>query len=181
MNLPQLLAELGTKGSSTTRENKVLDVDVSEEKTNLAEKLYYENLSKKYGLYVEEYKILEMVYQQTGTKKKFDEFYIENVKVENGHVKHLNLGGTQVSDISYLKELKNLKTLYLAETQVSDISYLKELKNLNRLSLFNTQVSDINFLKDLKNLRTLSLRNTQVNPNDPIILELRNRGVDVRI
>ena len=46
------------------------------------------------------------------------------------HTKILNLGGTQVSDVSALSALSQLKTLNLSGTQVSDVSALKQLKNL---------------------------------------------------
>ena len=60
-------------------------------------------------------------------------------------------------------KLKNLKWLYLINTQVSDLSPLAELKNLKVLHLINnTQVSDLSSLAELKNLLQLDLRNTLV-------------------
>ena len=57
-------------------------------------------------------------------------------------VSGVNFDNTQMSDLSPLAEMKNLKELFIFHTQVSDLSPLAELKNLERLKLFNTQVSD---------------------------------------
>ncbi len=78
---------------------------------------------------------------------------------------------TQVSDLSPLVELKNLRGLGFSSTQVSDLSPLAELKNLEQLSLSYTQVSDLSSLAELKNLELLSLSNTQV--SDEQVQELR--------
>jgi hypothetical protein len=70
----------------------------------------------------------------------------------------LDLGGNlKVSDLSPLKDLKNLTTLDIHDTLVSDLSPLKDLKNLTRLDLSYTVVSDLSPLKDLKNLTRLDL------------------------
>ena len=42
----------------------------------------------------------------------------------------LDLGNTQVSDVTPLAELKNLTTLYLWNTQVTDVTPLAALVNL---------------------------------------------------
>jgi hypothetical protein len=47
----------------------------------------------------------------------------------------------QVSDLSPLVELKNLKTLNFRDTQVSDLTPLAALESLNQLLIYNTQVS----------------------------------------
>ena len=67
----------------------------------------------------------------------------------------LSLTRKKISDLSPLKDLKNLKTLYVVHTQVSDLSPLKDLQNLQELSISETQVSDLSPLKDLQNLQEL--------------------------
>jgi small GTP-binding protein len=74
----------------------------------------------------------------------------------------LDLSHNQISDISFLKELKQLNELYLSSNQISDISFLKELKQLNELYLSDNQISDISFLKELKQLNELSLSSNQI-------------------
>ncbi len=77
----------------------------------------------------------------------------------------------QLSDISPLAKLKDVKVLDLDYTTVSDISPLAELKNLTSLRLGNTKVSDLSPLAELKNLETLNLFNTPV--SDEQVQELR--------
>ena len=58
-------------------------------------------------------------------------------------VRAVAISNTQVSDISPVAELKNLKFLSLNGTHVSNLSPLAELKKLETLGLTVTQVSDI--------------------------------------
>ena len=62
-----------------------------------------------------------------------------------------------MTDISALKDLKNLELLYLGNNQIIDISVLKYLNNLeilgiNELKLESDQIQYIKFLKNLKKL-----------------------------
>jgi hypothetical protein len=83
------------------------------------------------------------------------------------------LANSQVSDLSPLAELKNLRSLDLNLTQVSDLSPLAELKKLEELVLYATQVSDLSPLAELKSLIVLELSNTQVSDLSPLA-ELKN-------
>ena len=74
------------------------------------------------------------------------------------NLKELNLGGCRgLSDVSPLSNLVNLKELGLYQTQVSDVSPLAGLINLKVLSLDHTNVSDISQLSNLVNLKELNL------------------------
>ncbi|MCP5061404.1 MAG: leucine-rich repeat domain-containing protein, partial [Ignavibacteriae bacterium] len=66
-------------------------------------------------------------------------------------------GSNQISDISFLKELKQLNSLDLSYQKISDYSFLKELKQLNSLYLSYNKISDISFLRELKQLSSLDL------------------------
>jgi Leucine-rich repeat (LRR) protein len=57
-------------------------------------------------------------------------------------VRSVFFNNTQVSDLSPLAGLKNLKELTLANVQVSNLSPLAELKSLEWLDLSYSQVSD---------------------------------------
>ena len=78
------------------------------------------------------------------------------------NLKWLYLWYTDVSDVSVLAGLTNLETLYLSDTAVSDVSALANLTNLWRLSLSSPAVSDISALAGLTNLRELSLSSPAV-------------------
>ena len=82
----------------------------------------------------------------------------------------LDLRANHVSDLSPLKDLKNLTTLDLSyNSHVSDLSPLKDLKNLTTLDLsYDPQVIDLSPLKDLKNLTTLNLSATDVSDLSPL-------------
>ncbi len=91
----------------------------------------------------------------------------------SGRVGRVHLDNWQVSDLSPLVELKNLKVLRLASTQMSDLSPLAELKNLKELGLANALLSDLSPLAELKNLEGLWLAKTQVSDLSTLV-ELKN-------
>jgi len=108
-----------------------------------------------------------------------DEWFGESVQL-------VNLGETQVSDLSPLAELKNLEELSLNYSPVSDLSPLAELKKLELLWLNMTAVSDLSPMAKLKYLEQLSHYKTQVSdeqveklrkalPNCEIRYSIRNR------
>ncbi len=109
--------------------------------------------------------ILEKVEQDIGKqfeRLEFKEFTqksdINSCSVdENENIIALNLNSLNLSDYSFLTELKNLVCLYLNNNQLADISFLKDLKSLVILDLRNNQITDISSLKDLKSLTALNL------------------------
>ncbi len=86
----------------------------------------------------------------------------ELIKVDLEKVTLLNLAGYQISDLSALKELKQLARLSLSNNKITDVSVLKELKQLTNLELQDNQISDLSPLKGLKQLRDLRLFNNKI-------------------
>ncbi len=80
----------------------------------------------------------------------------------------LDLGGTQVSDLSPLADLSNLQKLDLASTRVSDLSPLAGLTKLNTLIVASTQVNDLSALAGLSILQTLELDNLELGDLTPL-------------
>jgi hypothetical protein len=74
----------------------------------------------------------------------------------------LDIGETQVSDISVLALLGGLKALELTNTQVTDIAPLADLPYLEEVYLGGTGVTDISALSDLVRLKLLRLDDTGV-------------------
>ena len=72
------------------------------------------------------------------------------------------MGSNQISDISFLTELKELASLNLSFNQISDFSCLAELKGLSSLDLSFNKISDISFLVKLKGLTNLNLRDNLI-------------------
>lgn len=69
----------------------------------------------------------------------------------------LDLRDNELSDISTIENLTNLKELYLDYNNVSNLNPLKENKNLEILSIYKNKVSDISALANLTNLKELDL------------------------
>jgi internalin A len=89
----------------------------------------------------------------------FDNGYMVD---ESEGVIGLNVNKSMLSDISFLKDLKNLSHLSLDQNQITDITPLKDLKKLTLLVLENNPLTDLSPLKDLKNLKELYLRNNNI-------------------
>lgn len=78
----------------------------------------------------------------------------------------LNMGNSQISDISALAELTNLVTLRLERNQIGDISGLGSLTNLTELRLERNQISDVSGLGSLTGLTILTLGSNQISEVD---------------
>lgn len=89
------------------------------------------------------------------------------------NLSYLDLAWNDLAEITTLKELKKLTELYLNNNQLTEISALKELKNLNRLDLDDNQLTEITALKDLKDLNKLYLRGNHLSEIPPL-KELKN-------
>ena len=73
------------------------------------------------------------------------------------NLEYLNLGATDISDISLLAGLTNLTFLHLGRNNVSDLSPLSGLTNLTELRLFENNIADVSPLAGLTSLTGLSL------------------------
>jgi Leucine-rich repeat (LRR) protein len=88
----------------------------------------------------------------------------------------LYLGYPTITDVSALRELKNLKTLDLSSSTVTDLSPLGGLKNLTALNLEGVLATDLSALRGLKNLTELILNATRATDLSPL-RELKNLTV----
>jgi len=98
----------------------------------------------------------------------------------------LDVGGKDISDISPLSELRQLKSLFLAENQITDLSPLAGHTQLLSLTLDgNEQLRDLAPLTKMENLRLLYLDRNHVVDLSPLAgltklkyLYLRDNQVD---
>jgi Leucine-rich repeat (LRR) protein len=89
------------------------------------------------------------------------------------NVTHLRLSFNQISDITPLSELTNLRGVWLTGNQISDLNPLSGLTNLQNLELGHNQISDLTPLAGLINLGTtmgdgLDLSNNQITDITPL-------------
>lgn len=74
-----------------------------------------------------------------------------------------SLSNTNVSDLTPIAGLKNLKRLYIYnDEKVTDISALKDLTQLTILDISETKVTDITSLATLENLERLDISKTDI-------------------
>jgi internalin A len=83
-------------------------------------------------------------------------------------LQRLDLGYTNVNDLTPLSGLSGLQQLVLGNTNVNDLTPLSGLSGLQRLDLENTKVNDLTPLSGLSGLQDLYLRNTNVNDLTPL-------------
>ena len=73
------------------------------------------------------------------------------------NLERLNLGATDISDISLLAGSANLTYLHLGRNNISDLSPLSGLTNLTELRLFENNIADVSPLAGLTSLTRLHL------------------------
>jgi len=110
---------------------------------------------------------------------------IENLK----NLKKLYLGGYistwNISDISMLKHLNQLKTLNIGSNKISNLSFLKDyLTQLINLDLSNNYISSIDFLENMNKLESLNLSDNEISDysilkslNQLIVLDLSDNKI----
>ena len=88
-------------------------------------------------------------------------------------LQRLMLADGHISDIAFLKNLKQLRWLELRNNQINNLEPLKGLTKLEWLSLANNQAEDVAHLGGLRQLRYLDLNNNRVRELTPLV-RLRN-------
>ncbi len=82
----------------------------------------------------------------------------------------LDLGHNNLTDLEWLRPLKNLQVLILADnSKLSDISPIGDLKKLKYIELFMTSVSDITPLSNLTELLDVNLCFTKITDATPLL------------
>jgi Leucine-rich repeat (LRR) protein len=92
------------------------------------------------------------------------------------NLKKLWLGGLQIDSLNYISTLTGLEELNVGQSNIRDISPLSSLKNLKKLELFETNIDDISALAGLTKLEFLDCSKTKIKDLSPIS-ELENLKV----
>lgn len=101
-----------------------------------------------------------------------------DVICEKENLTYLNLFRCKAEDFSPIGKCSKLKLLYISETNVSDLSFLKNLKELECLDIDDVKAEDYSVLLELPKLNKLYAENTDI-PNY-IVNKLAANGVDVQ-
>ena len=68
----------------------------------------------------------------------------------------------QCDDLSWASSFTKLETFRLNETQVSDVSWLKDMRELTWLEIYDSPVDDLSMLRDHSKIFTLQLHKTNI-------------------
>ena len=68
----------------------------------------------------------------------------------------------QCKNLSWAANFTGLETLHLTETQVDDVSWLKDMRELKWLEIFDSPVCDLSMLRDHAAIHTLRLQGTNI-------------------
>lgn len=81
----------------------------------------------------------------------------------------LDLGHNDLTDVSFLAELKDLRLLILADNRIEDLSPLSDLQNLEYIELFNNRVTSLEPLSGLEHLLDLNIAQNRVTSLEPLM------------
>lgn len=101
-----------------------------------------------------------------------------DVICEKEKLLYMELFRCTAEDFSPIGKCADLKSLGLSSTNVTDLSFLKNLKELEYLDIRNIKAEDYSVLLELPNLNTLHAKNTDI-PNY-IVNKLAANGVDIK-
>ena len=102
----------------------------------------------------------------------------------DGFISHLNLSNVKIEEIPPgIYKLKSLKFLNLSGTMITEIlPDISELQNLAEINLHSSAVQSLpKSLLLLSNLKKLNVFSTAITPDNAILGQLRNYGVNIVI
>lgn len=84
------------------------------------------------------------------------------------HLTELGLGNCNITDITPLAKLTNIRYLYLQDNNITDITPLAQLSNLTELVLDGNNISDLKPLANLSGLNWLYLNHNNITDLTPL-------------
>jgi Leucine-rich repeat (LRR) protein len=98
--------------------------------------------------------------------KRFDLDPQDSIKIDQLYrfveIDSLDISGLNLSDLSPLEALRNLKFVNLSNTKISKLGPISNVTFLEHLDISNTSTSDIQFIKYSDRLKYLDISNTQI-------------------
>ena len=99
------------------------------------------------------------------SKKLTKELIVQKIRSDRlGSIKNLNLWGTNLDDVSLIKEMPSLEIISLSVNKITSLKPFSELKNLRELYLRKNMISDLNEIKYLSNCDNLNILWLSENP-----------------
>ncbi len=83
-------------------------------------------------------------------------------------LKALDLGHSELTDLSFLRYFPDLELLILAQNEITDITPIGELKHLQYLEIFGNRISDISPLANCTELLDLNISNNPLSDISPL-------------
>ena len=148
------------------------------------EALGLQGLSKEELESIEELRIVGTEIVDDDVEAEYEEGNIDRILVidtESDEVISTVAHG-DISDLSGIEQMKNLRILRLDGQQIEDITPILELENLEFLSLACNPVSSLDGLENLKNLKRLDVAYTNVEklPDGMSVEDYRANGSELR-
>lgn len=106
-------------------------------------------------------------------------FVILNDRRYNIRLDSLIIDDPELSDLTPLSILINLKNLFLKNSRVEDLSPLSSLTSLENLGISNTRISDLSPLVRLINLKSLELNSNEIFDLRPLAGLINLRGLSL--
>jgi len=116
----------------------------------LANLTYLENLDLADNRNISDYSLVF-------TLTKLEELFLGGIEV---------FGSTNLSDVSQISNLPNLRTLDLSSSAITNFSEISKLTNLTILNISNNQIANTSFLSPLVNLESLLVSNANISSLD---------------
>ncbi len=98
---------------------------------------------------------------------------------------YLDLGGNKITDLSFVKNLTNLRLLCVGDNKITDITPIAALSNLEFLEIYINYISELNPLLGLTNLTNLNCSRTAITDISSLLemkqltrLWIMNNGLD---
>lgn len=101
---------------------------------------------------------LETLYIDNRSKNITDLSPLKNLV----NLKNLDISISEISDISPLQNLRKLRCLGLSSRKLRDIHYIENLKKITNLAFVNCEIDDISCATKMYNLRLLNFKNNKV-------------------
>ena len=93
------------------------------------------------------------------------------------HLTHLDISGTTLRDIEFVRNMSNLQVLNIEDTNVSDLSPLLNCKELTHLNIIDTKVTRIPPLFMLSKLEFLEASGTDIEPSQLEMFEIHMKTI----